>query len=416
LDNVTHSLAGMLLAETALVSRRESRPRLRAIAYLASVLANNLPDSDIVYTWITGPKPLGSLLHHRGHTHTLLLALPMAWLLGLALWRWYSRRNADASQRDQNLILGLCLVGPLLHLTMDLGNNYGVHPFWPFSGRWFYGDTIFIVEPLWWAIAIPILAQVVKRSWLKVLLWLLLGAVLVASWLVPFVLPASRWALIAISGLSFVVGRRASEQARIGFALVACSSVAVCFGVCSNDARKELRHAAAGAFPALSPSDIVLSPMPANPLCWEGLLVGEQGGSYRVLRASVAVWPLQASSCTAGLDVEPTANVRALERPNRGGVRWISEYREELSELRQLAQRDCRFRALLQFARLPYISRHGSETMPGRDPGKFAGDLRYDRKPGLDFSDLSLPEDPSRGPCPRFLTAWTPPRADLLQP
>jgi inner membrane protein len=416
LDNVTHSLAGMLLAETALVSRRESRPRLRAIAYLASVLANNLPDSDIVYTWITGPKPLGSLLHHRGHTHTLLLALPMAWLLGLALWRWYSRRNADASKRDQNLILGLCLVGPLLHLTMDLGNNYGVHPFWPLSGRWFYGDTIFIVEPLWWAIAIPILAQLVKRSWLKVLLWLLLGAVLVASWLVPFVLPASRWALIAISGLSFVVGRRASEQARIGFALVACSSVAVCFGVCSNDARKELRHAAAGAFPALSPSDIVLSPMPANPLCWEGLLVGEQGGSYLVLRASVAVWPLQASSCTAGLDVEPTANVRSLERPNRGGVRWISEYREELSELRQLAQRDCRFRALLQFARLPYISRHGSETMPGRDPGKFAGDLRYDRKPGLDFSDLSLPEDPSRGPCPRFLTAWTPPRADLLQP
>jgi inner membrane protein len=416
LDNVTHSLAGMLLAETALVSRRESRPRLRAIAYLASVLANNLPDSDIVYTWITGPKPLGSLLHHRGHTHTLLLALPMAWLLGLALWRWYSRRNADASKRDQNLILGLCLAGPLLHLTMDLGNNYGVHPFWPLSGRWFYGDTIFIVEPLWWSIAIPILAQLVKRSWLKVLLWLLLGAVLALCWFLPFVLPASRWALLAISGLAFVVGRRASEQARIGFALVACFSVAVCFGVYSNDARKQLRHAAADAFPALSPSDIVLSPMPANPLCWEGLLVGEQGGSYRVLRASVAVWPLQASSCTAGLDVEPTANVRPLERPNRGGVRWISEYREELSELRQLAQRDCRFRALLQFARLPYISRHGSETTPGRDPGKFAGDLRYDRKPGLDFSDLSLPEDPSHGPCPRFLTAWTPPRADLLQP
>jgi inner membrane protein len=165
LDNVTHSLAGMLLAEAALVLRRESRPQVRAVAYLASALANNLPDSDIVYTWITGPKPLGSLLHHRGHTHTLLVALPMAWLLGLALWRWYSARNADASKRDQNLILGLCLVGPLLHLTMDFANNYGVHPFWPLSGRWFYGDTIFIVEPLWWAIAIPILAQLVRRGW-----------------------------------------------------------------------------------------------------------------------------------------------------------------------------------------------------------------------------------------------------------
>jgi inner membrane protein len=415
-DNVTHSLAGMLLAEAALVARRESRPQLRAAAYLASALANNLPDSDILYTWITGPKPLGSLLHHRGHTHTLLVALPMAWLLGLALWRWYSRRNTDASAGDRRLILALCLVGPLLHLTMDLGNNYGVHPFWPLSGRWYYGDTIFIVEPLWWAITIPILAQLVRRSWLKILLWILLGGVLLVCWFVPFVLPASRGALLALTGLAFVVGRRSPERVRVSFALLACLCVALCFGVCSHDARSELRQAAAGAFPALQPSDIALSPMPANPLCWEGLLVGEQGGSYRVLRASVALWPLSAGSCTAGLDVEPTANVRPLERPHRGGVRWISEYREELSELRQLAGRDCRFRALLQFARLPYVSRHGSESLPGRDPGKFAGDLRYDRKPGLDFSDLSLPEDPRSGPCPRFLTAWTPPRGDLLQP
>ena len=406
----------MLLAEAALVSRREARPQLRAFAYLASALANNLPDTDVLYTWITKPKPLGSLLHHRGHTHTLLVALAMAWLLGLVLCRWYSRRNADASPRDRSLILGLCLVGPLLHLTMDLGNNYGVHPFWPLSGRWFYGDTIFIIEPLWWAIAIPILAQLVRRVWLKILLWILLGGVLVACWFVPFVLPASRFALLAISGLAWVVGRRCLARARVGFALIACLCVAVCFGGYSQHARKKLRQAAADAFPALEPSDIVLSPMPANPLCWEAQLVGEQGGTYRVLRASVALWPLPASSCTAGLDVEPTAHVRPLERQSRGGVRWISEYREELSELRQLAERDCRFRALLQFARLPYISRHGSETMPGHDPGKFAGDLRYDRDPGLDFSDLSLPEDPSRGPCPRFLTAWTPPRADLLQP
>ena len=416
MDNVTHSLAGMLLAEAVLVSRREVRPQLRAVAYLASALANNLPDVDIVYTWISGPKPLGSLLHHRGHTHTLALALPMAWLLGLGLWRWFSRRNADAGKRDQNLILGLCLAGPLLHLTMDLGNNYGIHPFWPLSSRWFYGDTIFIVEPLWWALSIPILAQLARRTWLKIVLWILLGAVLLVCWFVPFVLPASRFALLALSGLAFVVGRRASERGRIGFGLAAWVAIAVCFAIGSASAKQQLRRAAEGAFPALQPRDIAATPMPANPACWEGLLVGEQGSTYRVLRASVALWPLQASDCTAGLDVEPTANVRLLERPNRGGVRWISEYREELAELRQLAARDCRFRALLEFARLPYFSRHGTESIPGRDPGKFAGDLRYDRQPGLDFSDLPLPEDPSSGPCPRFLPGWVPPRADLLQP
>lgn len=416
MDNITHTLAGMLLAEAVLVSRREARPQVRAVAYLASALANNLPDTDIVYTWITGPKPLGSLLHHRGHTHTLALALPMAWLLAVGLWRWYERRNADATKRDHNLILGLCLVGPLLHLTMDLGNNYGIHPFWPLSSRWFYGDTIFIVEPLWWAISIPILAQLAKRTWLKILLWVLLGALLLLCWFVPFVLPASRFTLLALSGLAFVVGRRGSERQRVGFALGAWVAVAACFAVGSASAKQQLRRAAEGAFPALQPRDIAATPMPANPACWEGLLVGEQGSTYRVLRASVALWPLQAGDCKAGLDVEPTANVRPLDRPNRGGVRWISEYRAELGELRQLARTDCRFRALLEFARLPYVSRHGSETLPGRDPGNFAGDLRYDRQPGLDFSDLSLPDDRSRQPCPRFVPGWTWPRADLLGP
>src|SRR6188768_1978193 len=110
----------MLLAEAVCVARGETRKPVRAAAYLVSALANNLPDVDIVYTWITGPRPLGSLLHHRGHTHTLLLALPGAWLLGLGVWRWFSRRTADATPRDRQLFLGLALAGVVLHLAMDL--------------------------------------------------------------------------------------------------------------------------------------------------------------------------------------------------------------------------------------------------------------------------------------------------------
>jgi len=416
LDNVTHGLAGMLVAEAALVWRRESRPEIRAAAYLASALANNLPDIDIVYTWITGPKPLGGLLHHRGHTHTLLFALPAAWLLGVGIWRWFSRRHAHASSRDRSLLLGLALFGPLLHLGMDFGNNYGVHPFWPVTGKWFYGDTIFIIEPLWWAATIPILAQLAKRAWLKVLLWILLGAVLLVCWFVPFVLPSSRFALLGLAALAFAVGKRGSERARIAFAVGSCLTIAAIFAVGSSAAKTQLRRAAIGAFPALQPHDIAATPMPANPACWEALLVGEQGNSYRVLRASVALWPLQASDCTAGLDVDPTANVRLLERPDRGGVRWISEYRAELSDLRHLAQTDCRFRAMLQFARLPYYSDHGSASSPTRDPGKFAGDLRYDRGPRLDFSDVPLPYDPRTGECPRWVPGWTEPRRELLLP
>src|ERR1044071_5463246 len=108
----------MLAAEVVCAVRREQRPHLRAALYLVSALGNNLPDSDILYSWMDGPKPLGSLLHHRGHTHTLAFALPMAWLLGFAVWRWFQRRHADAGEAEKRLIFGLALVGPALHLLM----------------------------------------------------------------------------------------------------------------------------------------------------------------------------------------------------------------------------------------------------------------------------------------------------------
>jgi inner membrane protein len=38
-------------------------------------------------------------------------------------------------------------VAILSHPLLDLLNNYGVRLLMPFSGRWFYGDTAFIVDP-----------------------------------------------------------------------------------------------------------------------------------------------------------------------------------------------------------------------------------------------------------------------------
>lgn len=396
----------MLLAEAVCVYRAETRHEVRAAAYLVSALANNLPDIDVFYSSWLEPRPLGSLLNHRGHTHTLLLALPLAWLLGLGVWRWFSGQNAHASARERGLFIGLSLVGVCLHLGMDFGNNYGVHPFWPFCSRWFYGDTIFIVEPLWLAIAIPIVAASLRRRWVKIALWSVLGAVLVVCWFVPFVAPASRFLVLGATALAVAVAAKTSERFRIGFALVGWVAVALVFAGCSLAAKDQLRQAVQAAFPALEVQDIAATPMPANPACWEGLVQGEQGGSYRVLRASVALKPWAARDCNAGADVEPTAPVTRLTRVDRGGVHWLTEYRADLAALRRLRRDDCRFRALLQFTRLPYVSASGT----------VAGDLRYDRKPGRDFSDIPLPKDPHAGGCPRFLPGWVEPRARLFQP
>jgi inner membrane protein len=402
LDNVTHALAGMLVAEAVLAWRRESRQGVRAAAYLASAAANNLPDIDLVYTWIPGPKPIGSLVHHRGHTHTLLLALPAAWLLGVWMCRWLSKRR-ELLAGERRMLMALWLFGPLLHLAMDFGNNYGVHPFWPLSSRWFYGDTIFIVEPLWWAAAIPVLAPRLQRAWLKVLLWVLLGGLLVLCWYVPFVLPASRFVLLGVAALAGLLGARAPARTSITFAVGAWLAIALTFCVGSAAAKTQLERATVAAFPALAIHDIAASPTPANPTCWEALVVGEQGGQYRVLRASVALWPLATERCTAGLDVEPTAPVVPLDRPSRSGVRWIHQYSSDTAELRRLARDDCRFRALLQFARVPYIGK------------RYAGDLRYDRAPDRDFSDVELPSAAHAGPCPRWLPGWDLPRASLVR-
>ena len=49
----------------------------------------------------------------------------------------------------------------LSHVALDLLNNYGVRLLMPFSGRWFYGDSVFIIDPWLWLI----LGTGVWRSW-----------------------------------------------------------------------------------------------------------------------------------------------------------------------------------------------------------------------------------------------------------
>ena len=44
------------------------------------------------------------------------------------------------------------MIGTLSHPFLDWLNNYGVRLLMPFSGRWFYGDALFIVDPFLWIV------------------------------------------------------------------------------------------------------------------------------------------------------------------------------------------------------------------------------------------------------------------------
>ena len=92
MDNLTHSLLGAVVGETLarfVPNARSVLPETtrRSLYVSLMVVGSNLPDLDSLYTGITGGK-LGYLLHHRGHTHTLVGALAIA-ALTYGLWLWW---------------------------------------------------------------------------------------------------------------------------------------------------------------------------------------------------------------------------------------------------------------------------------------------------------------------------------------
>ncbi len=69
------------------------------------------------------------------------------------LWHRASRRSrqwaAPIKLAPRQLLL-LSFIAIILHPVLDTFNTYGVRWLMPFSGEWFYGDTLFIIDPLVW--------------------------------------------------------------------------------------------------------------------------------------------------------------------------------------------------------------------------------------------------------------------------
>ncbi len=115
------------------------------------MIGANLPDVDVVaYFW----GPAADLAFRRGWTHGILaLALWPFALTGamLLLHRGIRRvRRASSPALVPRQLLLLSSVAILSHPFLDSLNTYGMRWLMPFSGRWFYGDTLFIVDPWLW--------------------------------------------------------------------------------------------------------------------------------------------------------------------------------------------------------------------------------------------------------------------------
>lgn len=404
MDNVTHAIAGMLLAEAGMRSPwgRSPSPRLRPAVFVTSILANNLPDLDFVYTAVTGGK-LGYLLHHRGHTHTLLAAPLFALLCALGLWVWARARQIQLSRENWRLLLTLASVGPLVHVTMDFSNNYGVHPFWPVSSRWYYGDSVFIVEPWFWMSALPALALLATTRLSRYFYVTLIAAILalgVFTQAVPW--PVYVSLLLWAAGFGFLLSRLRPGW-RIVLGIGACLVTFGTLVTAASLARGHLAEAERAAFPNATTHDRVVTPAPGNPLCFSALLVQTADARFFVRQARVALLPglLPAERCPRRFTGEPSAPLAPIAASATPHVTWQHQFMAPLDELRQLYHEDCVARAFLRFARTPFWT------------STLLGDLRYDREPELGFAELERSE-PERRTCPDWVPPWRPPRSDVL--
>jgi inner membrane protein len=411
MDNITHSVVGLGIG--ALIDRSvppESAPdaqRVRARLLLTlGCLASNFPDLDLVLTGLLD-KPLGYLLHHRGHTHTLLGALgEVALLLGLVWLLWPAARHLlRTSRRARLTALVTACVGMALHISMDGLNVYGVHPFWPFDARWYYGDLIFIVEPVFWiAFGIP-LALMVRGPVRRGLLLALLVAAPLAVTLARFLQWGSLAGLLALAGiLAWIAGWRARRpdgdrgRTTLAAGLAACLAFVALQGIAMNAARDTVAAAVARLDPGERLLDTALSAYPANPLCWSFVTVATDAahGSYHLRRGLLSVAPgvAQVASCPAGIAGRAAAGTAQLA--------WQGDERDSLARLRDLQRNNCYFNAWMRFARAPSID------------ATTATDARWSPLGTVNFSTMDY-ADRAAAPCPHPVPHWGFPRADLLR-
>ena len=122
------------------------------------VIGANLPDLDVL-AYFAGPE--ADLEWRRGWSHGILalVVLPFVLAGSLLLVHRAGRRlrSPDARSAAPGQLLLLSFIAILSHPILDTLNTYGMRWLMPFSARWFYGDTLFIIDPwMWLALALGV--------------------------------------------------------------------------------------------------------------------------------------------------------------------------------------------------------------------------------------------------------------------
>ncbi|MEP6593790.1 MAG: hypothetical protein ABJC51_08850, partial [Acidobacteriota bacterium] len=281
-------------------------------------------------------------------------------------------------------------------LALDGFNSYGVHPFFPFGGRWYYGDAVFIFEPwIWIALGTAGILNA-ERTWQRLIIGGAITGLMAVVVVTRVLLLGAVLTMAVAAALATAAMRPWTRRVRAGAALAATAGFM--FGMLGLSQLVTARAlAASGGGQAV---DVIKTPDPGMPVCWFILVLSREAGGddLRTVAGTLSLAPawVPASSCAS----DRLERAAGTELRGRDAVAWRDDLHESVARLRTLAGRDCAAAAWLRFGRAPAIRQ---DTIL---------DLRFDSDVRGNFSALRLGS--GSGGCPPFVPPWTPPRRDLL--
>lgn len=361
MDNLTHSLVGLTSAKAGL-------GRLSPYATAVCMASANAADLDFVSLFFGDRWTL--LQNHRGITHSIVGTVAIGVLVPIlffAFERIVARLRGRSPQIRFRGLLIASMITAATHPLMDWTNNYGVRPLLPWSGRWFYADWVFIVDPYIWLALGGAAFLLTATSRFKIIAWAVLGGLVTA-----LVLLAARQRTVdggALSVASFVwvagvlclIVLRvfgAEKRARQSTAIAALALVVIYWGGLA------LMHRVAYANTLTIAGDVAnrqsetltraaTMPMLATPVRWQA-----------VVETDRAIYRFPVGVKDQGPQSIQVDRIDRFEKPTG-----------QAAEIVARAESDRRAQTLLGFARFP-LARVADTNCVGRTLVQFA-DLRY---------------------------------------
>jgi inner membrane protein len=223
MDNLTHSLTGVMLSRAGL---NRGLPHATWLLFMAA----NAPDIDVIGA-VAGAETY--FRYHRWITHSLV-SLPVIAILPVLVLRYIFRQRLPWLRA-----WAVSTIGVATHIALDFTNPYGIRLLLPFSDAWPGLDITSVVDVWIWAIlALAVSAPAISR--------------LVSSEIGAKKTTGRGWAIFALLALlMYDTGRYFLHQ-------------------------RVMEVQRGRVYEGLQPRKVLAFPTPVNPLAWRGYVETDQ--------------------------------------------------------------------------------------------------------------------------------------------